>query len=203
MDSCHWGCCWAAALAVVTNNPSTLLFNICLFIKPQLLQRILCTGARFRALDCEWGLDRRAPLPQGLAWNTSVQAEYFQIVSQVLMFYAAVNVEGWLSQMAVAEQVSWKAPLKRGESRERSEGMAAAFQARHAQAATHVHFSSGCTWPLLEIKVSLTTWGLKTIIIWTKKRHSFANECVTHSWFWACCLAYLCLSFSLLQSLSC
>lgn len=72
---------------------------------------------------------------------------------------------GWLSQMAVAEQVSCKAPLKRGESRERSEGMAAVFQARHAQAATQVHFSSGCTWPLLESKISLTTQGLKTVIM--------------------------------------
>lgn len=69
---------------------------------------------RFRALGYEWGLDTRAPLPQGLAGNISVEAEYFQIVSQAPMFYAAVNVEGWLSQMAVVEQVSWKAPLKRG-----------------------------------------------------------------------------------------
>jgi len=68
-----------------------------------------------------------------------------------------MNVEGWLSQMAVAEQVSWKRPLKRGESRERSEGMAAEFQACHAQAATRVRLSSGCTWPLLEIKIHLTT----------------------------------------------
>ena len=94
-----------------------------------------------------------------------MEAEYFQIVSHAPMFYVAVNVEGWLSQMAVAEQVSWKASLKRGESRERGEGMAAAFQARHAQAGTHVHFSSGCSWPLLEIKKSLTTQGLKTIIM--------------------------------------
>lgn len=66
--------------------------------------------------------------------------------------------------MAVAEQVSWKASLKRGESRERTEGMVAALQARHAQAAADVCFSSECTWPLLEIKISLTTQGLKTII---------------------------------------
>lgn len=33
--------------------------------KPQLLQWVGGTGAMFRALGCEWGLDRRAPLPAG------------------------------------------------------------------------------------------------------------------------------------------
>lgn len=94
-----------------------------------------------------------------------MEAEHFQIVSQAPELYVAMNVEGWLSQMAVAEQVSWKAPLKRGESRERSEGMAAVFEARHAQTAAHVRFSSGCTWPPLEIKISLTTQGLKPNIM--------------------------------------
>lgn len=48
--------------------------------------------------------------------------------------------------MAAAEQVSWKALLKRAESRESSEGMDAVFQACRAQAASRVHFSALCAW---------------------------------------------------------
>lgn len=165
MDSCRR----AAALAVVSNNPTMSLFNICLFIKPQLCQRILCTSARFEALGCEWGGWTGKPLsPRGwleiFPWKPSISRLFHRHRCFMLL---------WMWRVAVAEQVSCKAPLKRGESRERSEGMAAVFQARHAQAATQVHFSSGYTWPLLESKISLTTQGLKTVIMWTKKKTQF------------------------------
>lgn len=114
-DSCHRGCRWAAAPAVVINNPSMSLLNICRFIKS--FNFFNGSGALVQRSG-HWvvngGWTGEPPSPQGLAWNISVEAEYFQIVSQALMFYVAVNVEGWPSQMAVAEQVSWKPPLKRG-----------------------------------------------------------------------------------------
>lgn len=69
VDSCPWGCCQAAALAVVTNDPRTSLFNICLFIKLRLLQWILCIGAQVQGTELWMGARHKSPSPPGAGWK--------------------------------------------------------------------------------------------------------------------------------------
>lgn len=69
VDSCLWGCCLTAALAVVTNSPRTSLFNICLFIKLQLFLWILCTSAKAQGTGLWMGARHKSPSPPGAGWK--------------------------------------------------------------------------------------------------------------------------------------
>lgn len=204
MDSCPWGCCRAAALAVVTNDPRASLFSICLFIKLHLFQWILCTGAKVQGTRLWMGARHESPSPPGAGWKYFRGSWIFPdcftgpdvLCSHECAWVAVPDGCRGAGQL--------ESPSKEGieQGGKGSEGMATAFQACHMQAATLLSFSPACMWPLLENYNQFYHSGINNYYSWTKKRvllMSSLHSCDFEDAVWHCVLR---LSVSLLQSLT-